>query len=97
MLCGFLALTHDGLPDHGHRTSVAVIQVSKFLPLVVLHQGHQGSLDVGPHLEDKLVHTLRREGGRDEGDVESLAEGCDGVYRLFVVEAKDGVDAPGEL
>lgn len=29
--------------------------------------------------------------------MKSLAEGRDGVYRLLVIEAKNGVDTPGEL
>lgn len=29
--------------------------------------------------------------------MQSLAEGRDGVYRLFVIETKNGVDAPREL
>lgn len=78
-------------------TSITVIQVGKPFPLVVLDQRDQRPFDVGPHLENKLIHPFCGERGCDEGDVECLAEGRDGVYRLLVVEAKYGVDTSREL
>lgn len=78
-------------------TSVAVVQVGKLVPLVVLDEAEQRPLDVGPHLDDELLCAVQGEAGRDEGDVQRSAEGRDGVDRLLVVEPEDGVHASGEL
>lgn len=79
------------------RTSIAVVEIRKLLPLVVLHQADQGASDVGPHLQHELVEAISGETRRDEGHVQRLAERRDGVHRLLVVETEDGVDAPGKL
>lgn len=36
-------------------TSVAVIQIGKLLPLVILHQADERTFDIRPHLQNKLV------------------------------------------
>lgn len=75
-------------------TSVTVVQVGKLVPLVVLDEAEEGSLDIGPHLDDELLSPIQREAGRYEGDVQRPAEGRDGVDRLLVVESENGVDSP---
>lgn len=36
-------------------TSIAVVQVGKLVPLVVFDEAEEGSLDIRPHLDDKLL------------------------------------------
>lgn len=78
-------------------TSVAVIQIGKLLPLVILHKADERAFDIRPHLQNKLVESVSWKTGRDEGHVQRLAERRDGVHRLLVVEAKDGINSSGKL
>lgn len=63
----------------------------------MLNHAHQGVLQLGPQLDDKLVGRLDGERRRDEADVQRSAEGHQHVDRLAVVQADDGVHAFGEL
>ena len=81
----------------GSPTSVAVVEVGKLVPLVVLDEAQQGALDVRSHLQDELLGSVQGEAGCDEGHVQCPAERGDGVHTLLIVEAEDGVHAPGEL
>lgn len=78
---------------HPRLTSIAVVQVGKLVPLVVLDKAEEGPLDIGSHLDDKLLVPVQREAGRYERDVESPTERRDGVDRLFVVESENGVNS----
>ena len=79
------------------HTPVTIIQIGKRLPLVVLHETDERALDVRTHLQHKLVESVGREAWRDERHVERLAERCDGVHRLLVVEPKNGIHPAGKL
>lgn len=74
-------------------TSIAVVQVGKLVPLVVLDKAEEGPLDVRSHLDDELLIPIQREAGRYEGDMERPAKGCDGVDRFLVVESENGVNS----
>lgn len=84
-------------PTQSGLTSVAVIQVGKLVPLVVLNEAEEGTLDVGSHLDDELLVPIQREARRYEGDVQRPTERRDGVHRLLVVEAEYGVHSSWEL
>lgn len=43
-------------------TSVAVVKVGELVPLVVLNEAEQWALDIGPHLDDKLLDRSHPEG-----------------------------------
>ncbi len=74
-------------------TSVAVVQVGKLVPLVVLDEAEQWPLDIRSHLDDKLLVPVQREAGCYKGDMERPTKRCDGVDRLLVVESKNGVNS----
>lgn len=73
-------------------TPVAVVEVRKLVPLVVLDQAKKGSFEVRSHLDDKRMRAICREARSDEGHVERPTEGRYGVYGLLVVKSKDGID-----
>lgn len=78
-------------------TSVAVVQVGEFVPLVVLNEAEQRPFNVRPHLEDELLLSVQREAGCDEGDVQCPTERRYRVHRLLIVESENGVNPSGEL
>lgn len=78
-------------------TSVGVVQEDKLVPVVVVEQRQQGSPNRRSQLQRELALPLGGEAGRDEGDVQSAAEGRQRVDRAFVVQAKDGEHAAGVL
>lgn len=78
-------------------TSVCVVQKDKLVPVVVVQEGQQGSSDGRPHLQRELTLALGGEAGRDEGDVQSAAEGRQRVDGALVVQAEDGEHASGVL
>lgn len=59
----------------------------------MIQQGHQGLLDLGPQLQNKLVVGLNRKGWGDEADVQGAAEGHEHVDRLAIVQTHDSVHA----
>lgn len=63
----------------------------------MVQQAENNSLQTGPHLEDELHISIDGEAGRDEGCVQSPAEGGQRVHGLPVIEAEDGVNSSGEL
>lgn len=74
-------------------TPVTVIEVRKLVPLVVLDQAQQCSFEVRSHLNDERVCAICWEAGGDEGDVQSPAEGRDGIDRFLVIKPKNRIDA----
>lgn len=78
-------------------TSVGVVQEDELVPVVVVEQRQQGSPNRRSQLQRELALPLGGEAGRDEGDVQGAAEGCQRVDRAFVVQAKDGEHAAGVL
>lgn len=78
-------------------TSVCVVEKDKLVPVVVVQEGQQGSSDGRPHLQRELTLALGGEAGRDEGDVQSAAEGRQRVDGALVVQAEDGEHASGVL
>lgn len=78
-------------------TSVGVVQEDELVPVVVVEQRQQGSPNRRSQLQRELALPLSGEAGRDEGDVQSAAEGRQRVDRAFVVQAKDGEHAAGVL
>lgn len=63
----------------------------------MVEQRQKGSSDGRSQLQRELALALGGEAGRDEGDVQSAAEGRQRVDRAFVVQAEDGEDAAGVL
>lgn len=63
----------------------------------MVQEGQQGSSDGRPHLQRELTLALGGEAGRDEGDVQSAAEGRQRVDGALVVQAEDGEHASGVL
>lgn len=78
-------------------TSVGVVQEDELVPVVVVEQRQQGSPNRRSQLQRELALPLGGEAGRDEGDVQSAAEGRQRVDRAFVVQAEDGEHAAGVL
>lgn len=78
-------------------TSIAVVQICKLVPLVVLDEAQERPLDVRPHLDDELLNPIQREAGSDEGNMERPAKRRDSVDGLLIVESENGVDSSGEL
>lgn len=78
-------------------TSVSVVKIDEPLPLVMIQQVENNPLQTGPHLEDKLHIGVDGEAGRDEGCVQSPAEGGQRVHGFPVIEAEYGVYSSGEL
>lgn len=78
-------------------TSVGVVQEDELVPVVVVEQRQQGSPNRRSQLQGELALPLGGEAGRDEGDVQSAAEGRQRVDRALVVQAKDGEHAAGVL
>lgn len=63
----------------------------------MVEQGQQGPPDGWSQLQGELALALGGEAGRDEGDVQRTAEGCQRVHRALVIQAKDGEDTAGVL
>lgn len=78
-------------------TPVGVVQEDELVPVVVVEEGQQRPPDGRPELQGELALALGGEAGRDEGDVQGAAEGCQRVDRALVVQAEDGEDTAGIL
>lgn len=63
----------------------------------MVHQGHEGLLQLGPELQHELVVGVDGEGRRHEAHVQRAAEGHEHVDRPLVVQPHDGVHALGKL
>lgn len=63
----------------------------------MVQQAENCSSQTGSHLDDKLHVCVDGEAGRDEGGVQSPAEGGQRVHGLPVIESEDGVNSSGEL
>lgn len=57
-------------PTLSRLTSIAVVKVGKLVPLVVLDEAEEGTLDVRSHLDDELLVPIQRETWRYKGDME---------------------------
>ena len=63
----------------------------------MLHQRHEGLLQLGPELQHELVVGVDGEGGRHEAHMQRATEGHEHVDRPLVVQAHDGIHALGKL
>lgn len=50
-------------------TSIAVVEIGKLVPLVVLNKAEKGALDIWSHLDNELMTSIQREAGCYEGDM----------------------------
>lgn len=78
-------------------TPVSIINVHKFLALVIFYNADEGVLQFWAQLKNKLVGCVDREAGCYKADMESPAEGCEHVDSPPLIEAKDSIDTLGEL
>ena len=63
----------------------------------MVHQGHEGFLQLGPELQHELVVGVDGEGGRHKAHVQRAAEGHEHVDRPLVVQSHDGIHTLGKL
>ena len=63
----------------------------------MVHQGHEGVLQLGPELQHKLVVGLDGKGRRHEAHVQRATEGHEHVDRPLVIQSHDGIHAFGKL
>jgi len=93
----FLSLSQRFPSPNPWLTPVSIINVDKFLPLVMVDDTDEGILQLGAQLKDKLVGCVNGKAWCNEADVEGPAKGGQHVDSPSFIKPKDGIDSFGEL
>ena len=93
----FLSIPSTSLSPSPWLTPVSIINVDKFLPLVMVDDTDEGILQLGAQLEDELVGCVNGTAWCNEADVEGPAEGGQHVDSPPFIKPKDGIDSFREL
>lgn len=93
----FLSIPQQSPSPNPWLTPVSIINVDKFLPLVMVDDTDEGILQLGAQLEDKLVGCVNGKARCNEADMEGPAEGGQHVDSPPLIKPKDGIDSFGEL
>lgn len=71
----FLSIPQQSPSPNCWLTPVGIINVDKFLPLVMVDDADEGILELRAQLKDKLVGCVNGKARRNEADMEGPAEG----------------------
>lgn len=93
----FLSISQQSPSPNPWLTPVGIINVDKFLPLVMVDDADKSILQLRAQLKDKLIGGVNRKARCNEADMEGPTEGGQHVDSSPFIKPKDGVDSFGEL